>query len=191
MVDGGVGSRQRGRRLRLLVACTPNPLTASLLPTPAAHAHQGATSAEQTSDPSFAANAGVPLPDGYAPPPVPPPTTPLTANPCIQQDAGYSTGLAAAFYETPFGAAADARKSQPGLDFGGAPAFRRCVCGGQGLWSGHRMRGWAAGGLTLFAAPRRPPVDPVGLPPSASAATAPTTKSPTAPGPAPHRYPPP
>jgi hypothetical protein len=97
-----------------------NGLTVSSIP--------GATSAERTGDPAFAATTGVPLPAGYSPPPPPPPPpAPLeaaAANPCIAPEAGQAVGLSAAFYEDPYPVEGGAKVAAP-LDFKGAPAFER------------------------------------------------------------------
>ena len=82
---------------------------------------QGADSADPTSDASLAAKAGVPLPEGYAPPPAPARGPPL-ANPCLAPGAGTSPGLAATFY------GADAVAPGGALSFSGPPAAARCDC---------------------------------------------------------------
>jgi hypothetical protein len=96
----------------------------------------GATSAERTGDPAFAATAGVPLPAGYTPPPPPPPPpAPLAAaiaNPCIAPEAGQSVGLATAFWEAPYPADGGA-KVAAALEFKGEAAFKRCGRGESGL----------------------------------------------------------
>ena len=88
----------------------------------------GATSAERTGDPAFAATAGLPLPSGYTPPPPPPPPpAPLAAavaNPCIAPEAGQSVGLSAACYEAPYPAEGGAKVAAP-LDFKGEAALKR------------------------------------------------------------------
>jgi len=90
----------------------------------------GATSAERTGDPTFAATAGLPLPAGYTPPlPPPPPPPPLeaaVANPCIAPEAGQTVGLTAAFYGDPYPADGVAKVVAARLDFEGPPAFERC-----------------------------------------------------------------
>jgi hypothetical protein len=97
-----------------------NGLTTSSIP--------GATSAEKTGDPAFAATAGLPLPTSYTPPPPPPPPpAPLAqavANPCIAPEAGQSVGLSASFYEAPYPVEGGAKVAAP-LEFKGEPAFQR------------------------------------------------------------------
>ena len=59
---------------------------------------QGGLAADTTSDASYAAQAGIPLPAGYSPPPASSATPALNPNPCLGEDPGYSTGLTTAFY---------------------------------------------------------------------------------------------
>ena len=59
---------------------------------------QGGMSADTTADASYAAQAGIPLPAGYTPPPASAATAALNPNPCLGEDPGYSTGLSTAFY---------------------------------------------------------------------------------------------
>jgi len=111
---------------------------------------QGATGAERTADAAVAARAGVPLPEGYRPPPAPPARAPL-AHPCLAQEEGYSTGLATTFFAADAGGggaapppkggedsllaavAADAGASPPGASSSPAAfsTFRRCDCPSQ------------------------------------------------------------
>ena len=59
---------------------------------------QGGLAADTTSDASYAAQAGIPLPAGYSPPPASSAAPALNPNPCLGEDPGYSTGLTTAFY---------------------------------------------------------------------------------------------
>jgi hypothetical protein len=64
---------------------------------------QGASSADPTSDVAFAAQAGIPLPAGYNPPPAGSAAPALNPNPCLGQDPGFSNGLSTAFYNQAVG----------------------------------------------------------------------------------------
>jgi len=76
----------------------------------------GGTSATTTADPAYARQAGIPLASSYAPPAAPARQAGGDANPCLGEDAGFTTGLAAAF-----------ASGSPGLDFAGNGSFQRCA----------------------------------------------------------------
>ncbi len=74
----------------------------------------GGTSATTTADPAYARQAGIPLASSYAPSATPARQAGADANPCLGEDAGFTTGLAAAF-----------APGSPGLDFAGNGSFQR------------------------------------------------------------------
>lgn len=88
----------------------------------------GGTSADTTANPAFAKQAGIPLAAGYAPPAAAAAQPAEDANPCLGEDPGYTTGLAASFFAHPF--ASDAgTKGMLSLDFSGNSSFQRRVLG--------------------------------------------------------------
>lgn len=86
----------------------------------------GGAEADPTGDPTFAKLAGIPLAASYAPPAGVAAQPQADANPCLGEDAGWATGLAAAFFAGPFG---DSAKATFPLDFSGnATVQRRARC---------------------------------------------------------------
>ena len=82
----------------------------------------GGAEADPTGDPTFAKLAGIPLAASYAPPADVAAQPQADANPCLGEDAGWASGLAASFFAGPFGNSAKATFT---LDFSGNATVQR------------------------------------------------------------------
>ena len=85
---------------------------------------QGGLSADTTADASYAAQAGIPLPANYTPPPASSASPVINPNPCLGQDPGYGNGLSTAFYGQTIG------KGKFDMT---DPTFERCAAGRSSL----------------------------------------------------------
>ena len=82
----------------------------------------GGAEADPTGDPTFAKLAGIPLAASYAPPADVAAQPQADANPCLGEDVGWASGLAASFFAGPFDSSA---KATFPLDFSGNATVRR------------------------------------------------------------------
>jgi hypothetical protein len=101
---------------------------------------QGGLSADTTADASYAAQAGIPLPANYTPPPASSATPVDNPNPCLGQDPGYSNGLSTAFYGQTIGKG-QFDMSDPTFERCAAALTSPCVCNncGNSLCTRHQV----------------------------------------------------